>query len=90
VTGALRPGENKLTLKVTNLWVNRLIGDQQPNAAKFTFTTYKPYDADAPLLPSGLLGPVQLIAVSIGADARHARGETIKFENMVAKIDHNQ
>jgi hypothetical protein len=75
VTDALRPGENKLTIKVTNLWVNRLIGDQQPNATQITFTTYKPYDADAPLLPSGLLGPVQLLA-AIEANDRHALGET--------------
>ena len=66
VTGALRPGENQLQIKVTNLWVNRLIGDQQPNARKFTFTTYQPYQVDAPLLPSGLLGPVQLLAIRPG------------------------
>ena len=30
VTNALKTGENKLEIKVTNLWVNRLIGDQQP------------------------------------------------------------
>ena len=72
VTGALRPGTNKLKVKVTNLWVNRLIGDQQPNAAKFTSTTYKPYDADAPLLTSGLLGPVQLVAVT-EVDGGHGR-----------------
>ena len=30
VTGALKAGENNLEIKVTNLWVNRLIGDQQP------------------------------------------------------------
>ncbi|HEV2269751.1 MAG TPA: glycosyl hydrolase [Steroidobacteraceae bacterium] len=62
VTDALRPGDNQFTIKVTNLWVNRLIGDQQPGATKFTFTTYKPYGADAPLLPSGLLGPVRLLS----------------------------
>jgi hypothetical protein len=72
VTDSLRPGENKVTVKVTNLWVNRLIGDQQPDATKFTFTTYKPYDAGAPLLPSGLLGPVRLLAV-VAANAGHAR-----------------
>ena len=63
VTDGLRPGENQVTIRVTNLWVNRLIGDQQSNAAPITFTTYKPYNADAPLLPSGLMGPVQLFAV---------------------------
>ncbi len=29
VTGAARPGVNKLVVKVTNLWPNRLIGDEQ-------------------------------------------------------------
>jgi hypothetical protein len=65
VTGALHPGDNELTIKVTNLWVNRLIGDQQPGmASKYTFTTFKPYSADSPLLQSGLLGPVQLLSIS--------------------------
>ena len=31
VTGVLKPGANKVVIKVTNLWVNRLIGDQQPD-----------------------------------------------------------
>ena len=64
VTNALRSGNNDLTIKVTNLWVNRLIGDQQPDASKkYTFTTFKPYTANSPLLPSGLLGPVQILSV---------------------------
>jgi len=29
VTGALRPGRNLLEVKVTNLWPNRLIGDER-------------------------------------------------------------
>jgi hypothetical protein len=59
VTGALKPGANTLDIKVTNLWVNRLIGDQQPDVAKkYTYTSQQFYRADSPLLPSGLLGPV--------------------------------
>jgi hypothetical protein len=59
VTGVLKPGANQLTIKVTNAWVNRLIGDQQPDEkVKYTFTTVKPYKANSPLLASGLLGPV--------------------------------
>jgi hypothetical protein len=59
VTGVLKPGANELTIKVANAWVNRLIGDQQPDEkVKYTFTTVKPYKADSPLLASGLLGPV--------------------------------
>jgi hypothetical protein len=65
MTSALKPGANELTIKVTNAWVNRLIGDQQPDAAtKYTFTTVKPYKANSPLLPSGLLGPVSLYSIS--------------------------
>lgn len=63
VTEALKPGANRLQVKVTNLWVNRLIGDQQPGAArKYTYTSQQFYRADSPLLPSGLLGPVRLVA----------------------------
>ena len=29
VTGALKPGANTLVVKVTNLWINRMIGDEQ-------------------------------------------------------------
>ncbi len=29
VTGVLHPGENRLELKIVNLWVNRMIGDEQ-------------------------------------------------------------
>lgn len=60
VTGALKPGKNELTIKVTNAWVNRLIGDQQPGATKYTYADFKPYNAKSPLLPSGLIGPVVL------------------------------
>lgn len=61
VTRALKAGANTVEIKVTNLWVNRMIGDRQPNAAKqYTFTSPTFYKADSPLLPSGLLGPVQI------------------------------
>ena len=62
VTTALKPGANALLLQVTNLWVNRMIGDEQPNAPrKYTFTVPTFYKADSPLLPSGLLGPVTVV-----------------------------
>jgi hypothetical protein len=65
VTGALKPGANRLEVKITNLWPNRMIGDQQPSAAKrYTFTDYKPYTKDSPLLESGLLGPVTVASVT--------------------------
>jgi hypothetical protein len=61
ITKALKPGNNKITVKVVNTWVNRLIGDQQPGAAKYTFADIAPYKADSPLMPSGLLGPVEIV-----------------------------
>jgi (4-O-methyl)-D-glucuronate---lignin esterase len=66
VTDALKPGANRLEIKVTNLWPNRMIGDQQPSATKrYTFTDYKAYTKDSPLLESGLLGPVTLTSVTL-------------------------
>ena len=61
VTSALKPGTNEITIKVANAWVNRMIGDEQPGATKYTFADVKPYKANSPLLPSGLLGPVAVI-----------------------------
>jgi len=62
MTSALKPGENKLEVRVTNGWANRIIGDRQPNAPRqYTFTTPKFYKATAPLWASGLLGPVQIV-----------------------------
>ncbi|HEX4947844.1 MAG TPA: glycoside hydrolase, partial [Blastocatellia bacterium] len=61
ISSAAKMGENRLEVKVTNLWVNRLIGDQQPNVTnKITYTTMPFFQASSPLLPSGLLGPVQV------------------------------
>jgi hypothetical protein len=60
-TSALKPGANEVSIKVINAWVNRLIGDQQPGATKYTMADVKPYKADSPLLPSGLLGPVTVL-----------------------------
>lgn len=59
ISAALRKGENKIEIKVVNVWVNRLIGDAQPDCPQVsTYTTVKFYDADHELLPAGLLGPV--------------------------------
>ncbi len=65
ISSALKPGENMLVVKVTNLWVNRLIGDAQPDVTnKITYTTMPFYQANSKLLPSGLLGPVRIMAVN--------------------------
>ncbi|MDX8337774.1 glycosyl hydrolase [Draconibacterium sp. IB214405] len=62
IKDAVQAGENELEIKVVNLWVNRLIGDAQPDVSeKITYTTMPFYQANSQLLPSGLLGPVQLI-----------------------------
>jgi hypothetical protein len=62
-TETLKSGENKLEIKVTNLWVNRLIGDRQPDAKEaITYTITKPYKADSQLKPSGLIGPVKILS----------------------------
>ena len=64
-TGALKPGANQVVVKVTDAWVNRLIGDQQPGVTtKYTFTTVKPYRANSPLQEAGLLGPVTIVKVA--------------------------
>jgi hypothetical protein len=60
-SAALRRGRNQLEIRVADLWVNRLIGDAQPEAKKVTWTPMRTYRPDAPLRPSGLIGPVQLL-----------------------------
>jgi len=62
VTSALHAGDNVLEVRVVDLWVNRLIGDAQPNVEKkYTFTARNPYKANSLLVPAGLLGPVRLL-----------------------------
>jgi hypothetical protein len=65
ITAALKPGLNVLEIKVTNLWPNRLIGDEQPSAKKYCFSLIKPFTKDSPLLPSGLLGPVKIFVTTV-------------------------
>jgi len=66
VTNMLKPGVNHVQIQVTNLWPNRIIGDQQPNAKKqYAWLDYRPFRADTPLLESGLLGPVTIVRVTM-------------------------
>jgi hypothetical protein len=84
ISRALKPGKNRLEVKVTNLWPNRIIGDEQIPAdvewngtqlkkwpdwlkegkprpsGRYTFTTWRFYNKDSPLLESGLIGPVTI------------------------------
>jgi len=63
ITSTAKRGSNTIEIRVTNLWVNRLIGDAQPDAEeKYTYTVYPFYKANSPLQPSGLLGPVNVYA----------------------------
>jgi hypothetical protein len=65
VTAALKPGANHVEVRVTNLWPNRMIGDLQPGTTtRYTFTDFRPFTKDSPLLESGLLGPVRVLRVA--------------------------
>ena len=62
ISDAIKTGENTIQVKVTNLWVNRLIGDAQPDVkTKTTFTTMPFYQANSLLLPSGMIGRVNIL-----------------------------
>jgi hypothetical protein len=73
LTGAVQAGRNDLEIDVTNLWVNRLIGDANlPEEQRLTKTNirlvrgpaklraFEGYTSDDPLVKSGLLGEVRL------------------------------
>ena len=55
---------NTLEVRVADLWMNRLIGDAQSGAQKLTFTIFSTYPPNAPLRPSGLMGPVQFMTTA--------------------------
>jgi hypothetical protein len=64
ITAACRPSGNRLEVEVTNLWPNRLIGDQfLPEGRRFTHTNVHRFTTASRLLESGLLGPAQIFAV---------------------------
>ncbi len=58
----LSKGSHILEVKVTNVWNNRLVGDQfLPEEERLTRTNMKgQHTKISPLVPSGLLGPVTL------------------------------
>jgi hypothetical protein len=75
ITSAILPGTNTLSVQVTNLWPNRLIGDQSlPENKRFTHTNITKFTSASTLLPSGLLGPVRLTIT--GAVAMVPNGRT--------------
>jgi hypothetical protein len=68
ITGAAKPTDNQLEVRVTNLWPNRLIGDAALTADKrLTRTHVTKFKKNTHLLPSGLLGPVKLVSVKRSA-----------------------
>jgi hypothetical protein len=61
VTETAKAGRNELQVRVTNLWVNRLVGDSLlPPEQRSTRTNITQLPEDKPLMPSGLMGPVTL------------------------------
>ena len=62
ISKAVKPGENRLEIEVVNLWPNRLAGDRAlPEGQRRTRTNVE-MGANGKLLPSGLLGPVRVLA----------------------------
>ncbi len=64
ITDAVKPGANKVRVEVTNVWKNRLIKDAQlPKDKRVAWCFYPFYqnEPDAPLMESGLLGPVRVL-----------------------------
>jgi hypothetical protein len=73
-TGALKPGPNRLEIKVTNEWTNRLIGDRLGPTDKRVLASSGPAPggrgggggfglANQTPIESGLIGPVTVISV---------------------------
>jgi hypothetical protein len=61
ISGLLKPTGNVLEIVVVNCWPNRLIGDAElPEEKRLTRTNIK-FKKDAPLMSSGLLGPVVIL-----------------------------
>ncbi len=64
LTDFVTQGENTLKLDVVNTWVNRLIGDLNlPADQRETWCPVNKYNANSPLQPSGLFGPVAVESV---------------------------
>jgi hypothetical protein len=66
VTDALLPGRNDLAVTVVNGWPNRLIGESKrsPSERWTRGNGVRHYGPDDALHPSGLIGPVRLLAAS--------------------------
>jgi hypothetical protein len=116
ITDALLGGDNTLEIDVTNLWVNRMVGDElepddvewsepvtfgaasnSPSIGRFmkevpewlskgqprptnrkAVVSMKFFEKDAPLLRSGLLGPVVLQKKKANGEKRHPGWENLQ------------
>jgi hypothetical protein len=62
ITDAVDGSKLNVSVRVTNRWPNRLIGDDAlPECERGTWTSWRHWKKTDKLLPSGLLGPVTLI-----------------------------
>ncbi|MCK4967029.1 glycosyl transferase family 2, partial [bacterium] len=68
ITDFAKPGKNRLVVEIANTWSNRIVGDTKlPRDQRYTVTNMRGPGArgvswkDAPLLESGLLGPVRVL-----------------------------
>lgn len=60
ISGVIKPTDNQLEVEVINTWRNRLVGDRgKPQSERLTQTNVT-IRKDWELLPSGLMGPVQV------------------------------
>jgi hypothetical protein len=67
VSHVLRPGANRVEIRVTNEWTNRLIGDRAAPAGRKVLGGDAPARAFGPtpeLVESGLLGPVTITSIT--------------------------
>lgn len=74
ISSFAKHGANTIDVRVANLWTNRLIGDAQSGAERVAFTTLPTYTADAPLRPSGLIGPVRILRSPASGEAAASEG----------------
>jgi hypothetical protein len=76
----MKPGANKVELKVADLWVNRLIRDLQPNATqKYAFTARYPYKPNFPPATRRPAGPVTIVSSAVKQPNQPSRvGPTTK------------
>jgi len=65
ISSAVQPGKNDLDLTIVNLWPNRLGYDESlPKEKRLTETNIHKFSPASPLLSSGLIGPVNILAAT--------------------------